>query len=82
LEQHHDLEQVRALLGHARIDATQIYASIRPPQPKRAVSFHEEALDSMGSTLPGTAGKLRFPATVAEARERAVGSRVTAGGCC
>jgi integrase len=39
LEQHHDLEQVRALLGHALIDATQIYASIRPPQLKRAVSF-------------------------------------------
>ena len=37
LEQHHDLEQVHALLGHARIDATQIYASIRPPQLKRGV---------------------------------------------
>lgn len=42
LEQHHDLEQVRALLGHARIDTTQIYTSIRPPQLKRAVSFYEE----------------------------------------
>jgi len=31
LEQHHDLEQVRALLGHARIDTTQVYASVRPP---------------------------------------------------
>jgi integrase/recombinase XerC len=41
-EQHHDLEQVRALLGHARIDTTQIYASIRRPQLKRAVSFYEE----------------------------------------
>jgi site-specific recombinase XerD len=30
LEQHHDLEQVRALLGHQRIDTTQIYTSIRP----------------------------------------------------
>ena len=27
LEQHHDLEQVRALLGHRCIDTTQIYAS-------------------------------------------------------
>ncbi len=36
LEQHHDLEQVRALLGPARIDTTQIYTSIRPPQLKRA----------------------------------------------
>ena len=41
LEQHHDLEQVRALLGHARIDTTQIYASIRPPQLKRSLSFYE-----------------------------------------
>ena len=42
LEQHHDLEQVRALLGHARIDTTQLYASIRPPQLKRAVEFYEQ----------------------------------------
>src|SRR5713226_8574732 len=42
LEQHHDLEQVRALLGHARIDTTQVYASIRPPQLKQAVAFYEE----------------------------------------
>src|SRR2546430_15004521 len=41
LEQHHDLEQVRALLGHERIDSTQIYTSIRPAQLKRAVSFYE-----------------------------------------
>jgi site-specific recombinase XerD len=42
LEQHHDLEEVRAVLGHARIDTTQGYASIRPPQLKRAVSFYED----------------------------------------
>ncbi len=42
LEQHHDLEEVRALLGHARIDTTQVYTSIRPPQLKRAVEFYEE----------------------------------------
>ena len=42
LEQHHDLEQVCALLGHARIDMTQIYTSTRPPQLKRAVSFDKE----------------------------------------
>jgi site-specific recombinase XerD len=41
LEQHHDLEQVRALPGHARIDTAQIYASIRPPQLKRAVAVYE-----------------------------------------
>jgi integrase/recombinase XerD len=42
LEQHHDLEQVRALLGHARLDTTQIYTTIRPPQLKRAVAFYEK----------------------------------------
>lgn len=42
LEQHHDLEQVRALVGHARMDTTQVYASIRPAQLKRAMSFYEE----------------------------------------
>ena len=41
LEQHHDLEEVRALLGHSRIDTTQVYANIRPPQLKRAVAFYE-----------------------------------------
>ena len=41
LEQCHDLEEVRALLGHARIDTTQIYTRIRPPQLKRAVAFYE-----------------------------------------
>jgi site-specific recombinase XerD len=46
-EQHHDLEQVRALLGHARIDTTQIYASIRPPQLKRAMSFYDEQASRM-----------------------------------
>jgi len=37
-----DLGTVRALLGHARIDTTQVYTSIRPPQLKRAVAFYEE----------------------------------------
>jgi site-specific recombinase XerC len=41
LEQRHDLEEVRALLGHARIDTTQIYTKIRPRQLKRAVAFYE-----------------------------------------
>ncbi|HSF66128.1 MAG TPA: tyrosine-type recombinase/integrase [Nitrospiraceae bacterium] len=40
LEQQHDLEQVRALLGHARIDTTQIYTMIRPSQLKQVVSFY------------------------------------------
>jgi site-specific recombinase XerC len=38
LEQHHDLEQVRALLGHQRLDRTQIYTMTRPQQLKRAVA--------------------------------------------
>ena len=47
LEQHHDLEEVRALLGHARIDTTQIYTSIKPSQLKRAVSFYETKATKM-----------------------------------
>ncbi len=39
--EHGDLEKVRALLGHQRIDTTQIYASIRPTQLKRSVEFLE-----------------------------------------
>jgi integrase/recombinase XerC len=40
-EQHHDLEEVRALLGHARIETTQLYARIRPPHLKQTVEFYE-----------------------------------------
>jgi site-specific recombinase XerD len=47
LEQQHDLEQVRALLGHSRIDTTQIYTTIRPGALKRAVSFYEERATRM-----------------------------------
>jgi len=43
LEQRHDLEEVRALLGHPRIDTTQIYTRIRPPQLKRAIAFYDDA---------------------------------------
>jgi len=42
LERQHDLEQVRALLGHSRIDTTQIYTMIRPTRLKQVVSFYEE----------------------------------------
>jgi hypothetical protein len=41
-EQQHDPEQMRALLGHARIDTPQIHTSTRPSQLKRAVGFHEK----------------------------------------
>jgi site-specific recombinase XerD len=50
LEQHHDLEAVRAMLGHTRIDTTQTYAQIRPAQLKRTVEFYEgKALDLLSS---------------------------------
>ena len=39
--QHHDLEQVRALLGHTRLETTQVYARIQPKELKEAVSFYE-----------------------------------------
>lgn len=42
----HDLRH-GVLLGHTRIDTTQIYATIRPAQLKRAVSFYEEKAQSM-----------------------------------
>jgi hypothetical protein len=32
LEQHPDLEQVCAVLGHRRIGTTQVYTQLRPPQ--------------------------------------------------
>jgi hypothetical protein len=45
-EQHPDLEQVRALLGHTRIETTQLYAQIRPAALKQAADFYEaKALD-------------------------------------
>jgi len=47
LAQHHDLEAVRALLGHKRLETTQLYAQIRPAELKQAVEFYEaKALDS------------------------------------
>jgi site-specific recombinase XerD len=50
LERHHDLEAVRAMLGHTRIDTTQTYARIRPAQLKRAVEFYErKAVDLLGN---------------------------------
>lgn len=51
LEQRHDLEPVRALLGHARIDTTQIYTMIRPAQLRQAVSFYEQPARQMLASL-------------------------------
>jgi len=49
-EQHHDLEQVRSLLGHSRMETTQLYAQIRPAALKLAVDFYEaKALDVLTS---------------------------------
>ena len=59
LEQRHDLEQVRALLGHQRIDTTQIYTMIRPAQLKQAVSFYEEPARRMLENV-GTVRKSMF----------------------
>ena len=39
LEQHHDLEEARALLGHSRIDTTQVYAIIRQAPVTLSVAF-------------------------------------------
>ena len=47
LDQRHDLEEVRALLGHERIDSTQVYTTIRPPQLKRAVAFYDAAAQQL-----------------------------------
>jgi hypothetical protein len=33
--------------GHARIDTTQIYTKIRPPQLKRAVAFYEDGAERL-----------------------------------
>ena len=33
--------------GHARLDTTQIYTRIRPPQLKRAVAFYDQAARRM-----------------------------------
>jgi integrase/recombinase XerC len=49
-EEHHDLEQVRSLLGHKSIETTQLYAQIRPAGLKHAVNFYEpKALDVLSS---------------------------------
>jgi site-specific recombinase XerC len=51
------LEQVHALLGHARIDTTQIGASIRPPQLKRALAFYGDQATRMLSTTSVANGR-------------------------
>ena len=41
LEEHHDLEAVRALLEHKRLETTQVHAQIRPASLQHAVNFYE-----------------------------------------
>jgi site-specific recombinase XerD len=49
-ERHGDLKQVRGLLGHVRIETTQLYAQIRPAALEQAVEFYEaKALDVLSS---------------------------------
>ena len=38
-EQHHDLEEVRSLLGHTRLETTELYAQIARPRSNRPWSF-------------------------------------------
>ena len=46
-EQHRDLETVRAMLGHSRIDTTQVYAHIRPQKLQQAIRFYDEQADDL-----------------------------------
>jgi site-specific recombinase XerD len=48
--EHRALELVRALLGHVRIETTQVYAQIQPPQLKQSVGFYEaKAIEALTS---------------------------------
>jgi hypothetical protein len=43
------MPEVRAMLGHVRLETTQVYTRIRPAKLKRAVAFYEaKALDALG----------------------------------
>ena len=45
-EKRHDVEEVRRLSGHGRLETTQLYAQIRPAALKHAMEFYEaKALD-------------------------------------
>jgi site-specific recombinase XerC len=41
-EQHGDPEEVRAMLGHKRLETTQVYMRIRPRQLKQPVAFYDD----------------------------------------
>jgi hypothetical protein len=63
-----DLEKVRALLGHQRIDTTQIYASIRPTQLKRSVEFSEAKASRMLNVETKTALRVKARSRISEGR--------------
>ncbi len=46
-EQHGDPEEVRAMLGHKRLETTQVYMRIRPRQLKQAVAFYDAEAQDM-----------------------------------
>jgi integrase len=56
LEQRNNVEEVRALLDHTRLDTTNIYTTIRPKQLKRAVAFFDEAAERLLEDMPGASG--------------------------
>jgi integrase len=49
-EQHGDPEEVRAMLGHKRLETTQVYMRIRPRQLKQAVAFYNAAAREVART--------------------------------
>jgi site-specific recombinase XerD len=63
LQQRHDLEEVRALLGHTRIDTTQIYTQIRPPQLKRP-RWTPESRPVVDGSKPASEGSAPSPRVV------------------
>lgn len=50
-----NLEEVRALLGHTRLETTQIYTTIRPAQLKDAVAFYDDRARQVLQPAPETA---------------------------
>jgi len=77
LEAQHDLEVVRAMLGHVRLQTTQIYAQIRPAQLKSVF-----VLVSAANCHPvrDRVRNRRSSSDCARGEGRAVGSRVGAVG--
>ena len=58
LSQRNNLEEVRALLGHTRLETTQVYTTIRPPQLKQAVAFYEDHARVLLTERPGNAKRV------------------------